>query len=130
MALVTQLALGNTNSVEIRIKALVTLSDMIRGSKAVANAFSVMNLVNEINGTSESALLRLIMISLHAREIRERNAAVRVFKCFLLDNEESQMALASTLTPPPVITSPNASSIGTQLISSLLGYFCITNNFF
>lgn len=101
---------------------MVTLSDLIAHNKQNTNVFSVYNIVNEINGTSGPALLRLITIALHAREIKERNAAVRVFKNFLLENEESQMALASTLTPPPTIISPNATSIGTQLISSLLGF--------
>eukprot|EP01114_Cavostelium_apophysatum_P021398 TRINITY_DN7452_c0_g1_i1.p1 TRINITY_DN7452_c0_g1~~TRINITY_DN7452_c0_g1_i1.p1 ORF type:complete len:901 (+),score=274.81 TRINITY_DN7452_c0_g1_i1:141-2843(+) len=124
LGLIIPLALGRVNSVTIRTKALRTLGDLVNGNKQSCNTFSVLTVVLEAptgGSQTQPALSRLLTVVLNAKDFSERIAAVRVFKCFLYENEESQMALASTLTPPPTMSNEemDSASIGTQLIKAL-----------
>eukprot|EP01117_Protostelium_nocturnum_P007795 TRINITY_DN278_c0_g2_i1.p1 TRINITY_DN278_c0_g2~~TRINITY_DN278_c0_g2_i1.p1 ORF type:complete len:673 (+),score=283.73 TRINITY_DN278_c0_g2_i1:1129-3147(+) len=142
--LVLPLALGRINSTVTRITALYTLGDLLFGNKENCTLFSTIQIhVEDLipvvvtpnnmhaiasNPKIHPALSRLLTVVLKMSDIRERIAACRVFKCYLYENEEGQLSLASTLTPPPTDESHNDShnsssgSIGSQLISNLISW--------
>ncbi|PRP88469.1 hypothetical protein PROFUN_03186 [Planoprotostelium fungivorum] len=139
---VLPLAIGRVNSVILRTRALYTLGDLLYGNRENCTLFSSLHIhiedLNPVLMTSNNsviihsnpkiqpALSRLLAVVLRASDVRERIAAVRVFKCFLYENDEGQLTLASTLTPSSLDEAINAdttkSSIGTQLIHHLLSW--------
>jgi hypothetical protein len=85
----------------------------------------VAKLVETEDGQRQAALQRLLIILFNSRDIRERLGALYAFKCYLAENEEGQMALASTLRPPPTADDEASRplddlSIGRRLLRSLL----------
>jgi len=139
LSYVVPLALGKMNSLVIRVKALNTLGHILNGNKTNCAQFSNTSIdidngsiitstaIREQKPNVITALNRLLTVALNAKEIHEKLAAVRVFKSFLTENEEGQIALASTLTPPPDSTNgeqPDSrqQSIGTQLLHGLFGW--------
>jgi len=117
------------------LKALHVLSDVLYASKPNCTLFSSLMLHLEDSTVSvtaplgtqmsphvQPAMQRLLKVVLNGKELSERIAAVRVFKSFLYENDEAQLALASTLTPPPTITEQELASIGTELLNGLLDW--------
>jgi Uso1 / p115 like vesicle tethering protein, head region len=113
---VTALALRRLNCAPVRIQALRSLGHLLLGHTANCTAFysSTVSLGSAGGGNGlamasapamagdTSALARLSVVMLDANDIAERAGALFVFKCFLGGgSEEGQIALASTLTPPP-----------------------------
>jgi hypothetical protein len=124
LTLMCPIALGRINSPIIRIRSLITLADILHGNKDACSQFSGMLVSLESpqsssDGTPVSVLSRLLVVILNSTDLQERTAALRVFKYFLQENEEGQMALASTLTPSPT---DQQLSIGNLLLGSLLGW--------
>lgn len=68
------------------------------------------------------------MIALNSQEVTEKLGALWVFKSYLFENEEAQMAIATTLTPLPTTDegdthgSEEDAAIGRRLIHSLLDH--------
>ncbi|KAL6078488.1 Vesicle-mediated ER to Golgi transport protein [Balamuthia mandrillaris] len=127
---VVRLAISRINSADARSQALRTLGDMLRGCSENRTAFSAQVVETGEDKRPQPALHRLVVIMLHSREITERLAAMYTFQCYLHANEEAQLAIASTLTPPPTITNNLREeqpvvgfSIGRKLIHALLGEY-------
>ncbi len=111
----TYLALSSITSLFLRVKALLTLADLLRGNKTGQSMFSTLNLENlsfqniqqpqtqtfHHLKVSNNVVERLLRVSFCSRHRTEVQAAVQVFKAYLYGNAEVQTALASTFHPPP-----------------------------
>ncbi|EFA84939.1 hypothetical protein PPL_01932 [Heterostelium album PN500] len=120
MNLIIRLGLGKMSSQFIRSKALYTLGEIINMNPENIAEFSAVSIKSELNGQSQSALLKLTLVLLHSKDLIEKQSAAHVFKCYLTGNEEAQMALASTITPPA--PGDDDLSIGQHLVRALFSW--------
>eukprot|EP01116_Phalansterium_solitarium_P000214 TRINITY_DN10123_c0_g1_i1.p1 TRINITY_DN10123_c0_g1~~TRINITY_DN10123_c0_g1_i1.p1 ORF type:complete len:1117 (+),score=415.56 TRINITY_DN10123_c0_g1_i1:143-3493(+) len=133
LQLVIPLALGSMNNAHIRVKALMTLGDLLYGSKEHATRFSLYSFPPASSRASDGgpppppvpAVARLLAVALGSRDPAESGAAVRAFRCFLYENEEGQLALASTVTPSAISSSSTPQSLtglieGSVTVGSIL----------
>ncbi|KAJ3045282.1 Vesicle-mediated ER to Golgi transport protein [Rhizophlyctis rosea] len=128
----------------VRIQALYALGDVIRGHKANQDLFS-KSIVQPSPLRSPSASLQsarpvtpavfmpkpavfvLLQSAVDKDEFAVRAGAAYAFQCYLYDNPDSQLALVSTLTPPPP-DNPNAErsdkpeSPGSLLVSAIMNW--------
>lgn len=104
LASVMKLALERINSTKVRAQALRTAGDLIRNHQENRNIFSATTISNISESGPLSSLQRLVVILLHSPDFYERAAAQYAFECFFVDNEEGQLAVASTLTPSPDVS--------------------------
>lgn len=118
--------LDRINSAEVRSKALIALGRLLRNHQENRGLFSqkLINIARE--RTPQPTLHRLLTLAFHSNNLSERISAFFAFQNFLYENQESQLAFVSTLTPPPDssgtgdVTDPHAgaNSIGRQLLSA------------
>ncbi|KAN0003493.1 hypothetical protein ACTFIZ_009652 [Dictyostelium cf. discoideum] len=97
MNLIIRLGLGKMSSQVIRSKSLYTLGEIIHLNPENISEFSGVTMKSEVSKQSQTALLRLTTVMLYSKDIIEKAAAFHVFKSYLYNNEEAQMALASTI---------------------------------
>ncbi|EGC39295.1 hypothetical protein DICPUDRAFT_147928 [Dictyostelium purpureum] len=97
MNLIIRLGLGKMSSQVIRSKSLYTLGEIIHLSNENISALSGVTMKSEITKQGQTALLRLTTVMLYSKDLIEKSAAFHVFKSYLYNNEEAQMALASTI---------------------------------
>eukprot|EP01094_Clydonella_sp_ATCC50884_P021884 TRINITY_DN4910_c0_g1_i1.p1 TRINITY_DN4910_c0_g1~~TRINITY_DN4910_c0_g1_i1.p1 ORF type:complete len:687 (+),score=198.49 TRINITY_DN4910_c0_g1_i1:1139-3199(+) len=121
---VINLALSKLNSPEVRSQGLRTLGDLIKNHADNRNVFSTasVSVPTDIHGdhVTVPAIHRLVTVTLVSPHFSERIAGVHTFQCYLHDNPEAQIAIASTLTPQPdQEENQEQMSIGRQLLSGL-----------
>jgi len=121
---VMHLALARINSPPVRSRALRTLGNVMKDNSENRNAFIAKVVDSEDGGQKQPALHRLLVILLNSRNISERLGSLYAFKSYLHENEEGQIALASTLRPSPLgeenEDSVDSFSIGRRLLHGLL----------
>lgn len=122
--LVMHLALSRINSPAVRSRALRTLGNVMKDSSDNRNAFMSKVVETEDGGQKQPALHRLLVILLNSRDVSERLGSLYAFKSYLHENEEGQIALASTLRPSPIADGDEDSvesfSIGRRLLHGLI----------
>eukprot|EP01125_Pyxidicula_operculata_P003769 TRINITY_DN1506_c3_g1_i1.p1 TRINITY_DN1506_c3_g1~~TRINITY_DN1506_c3_g1_i1.p1 ORF type:complete len:897 (-),score=251.85 TRINITY_DN1506_c3_g1_i1:301-2991(-) len=99
---VLKLALGGINSPGIRSKALWTLGHVIRGHQQNSAHFRDSEFASLQKQKQQHSVLRVLSIIFTSKVYKERRAGLHTIQCYLHDNEDAQLAIASTLTPPPV----------------------------
>ncbi|KAN0037298.1 hypothetical protein ACTFIV_002639 [Dictyostelium citrinum] len=109
MNLIIRLGLGKMSSQVIRSKSLYTLGEIIHLNPENISEFSGVTMKSEVSKQSQTALLRLTTVMLYSKDIIEKAAAFHVFKSYLYNNEEAQMALASTIISDSSLNSSSAS---------------------
>jgi len=141
---VLKLALGRVNSLSIRTAALQVLADLLAGDgrNDVTTWFSAarVTLASATTGgpsQQAAAIHRLITVLLESGDPGEQFAALVAFRCYMRDNDEGQIAIASTFTPsphdemepPPSLTSTaeatqpiTSTSIGRQLLANVFSW--------
>ncbi|GAM29152.1 hypothetical protein SAMD00019534_123280, partial [Acytostelium subglobosum LB1] len=132
MNLIIRLGLGKMSSQIVRSKALYTLGEIIHQHTENIAEFSSVSIKSELTGQSQSALLRLAMVIINSKDLIEKQASTHVFRCYLSSNEEAQMGLASTITPPMHSPAPAGSvnsaaqdeelSIGQHLVRAMFSW--------
>ncbi|KND03311.1 uncharacterized protein SPPG_02358 [Spizellomyces punctatus DAOM BR117] len=115
--------------VKVKTQALYALGDVVRGHKAnqdlTARSTIPATSAERRNAPPVPTVLYLIQLALNGGEFPLRAAAAYVFECYVYNNADAQLAVLSTLTPPPP-DNPNAQSTdkpesaGSLLISSIL----------
>lgn len=120
LLLVVNLALGPISSQMVRSQALLTLGHLLHAHANNLATFAAMTIAREAG--PQPALLRLLMISLYARDLPERVAAFQTYKSYLAGNEEAQVAIGSTFTPSPTGEGGEPQSIGGQILKALFSW--------
>eukprot|EP01130_Rhizamoeba_saxonica_P002292 TRINITY_DN12126_c0_g1_i1.p1 TRINITY_DN12126_c0_g1~~TRINITY_DN12126_c0_g1_i1.p1 ORF type:complete len:762 (-),score=124.81 TRINITY_DN12126_c0_g1_i1:46-2331(-) len=121
---VQKLALGKINSPEIRAKAMWTIGYIIKGNTENIEIFQSAHFDSLAKmKSSQPSLLRLVEIIFGSRIQEERNAALHVFRCYCIDYEQGQIAVATTITPPPEELPPDdEDSVGRILFKHLTSW--------
>ena len=127
LQLVMTWALDRINSAHVRSKALFALGALLRHHVENRNVFSQKTIRIAREETPQPTLHRLLTLAFHSSNISEQISAAYAFTNFLHENQESQLAIVTTLTPPPdsvqtsnvVDAHAGANSIGRQLLKSL-----------
>ncbi|KAJ3167303.1 Vesicle-mediated ER to Golgi transport protein [Geranomyces variabilis] len=121
--------------IRVRAQALYAFGDAIRGHKANQDIVSRITLPPAqkpgsagAGGAPIPAVLQIIKIALEAGEFPLRAAAAYAFECYVYRNPDAQLAVLSTLIPPPS-SNPNAEndtenpeSAGSLLVSSIVDW--------
>ncbi|KAF2068712.1 hypothetical protein CYY_009964 [Polysphondylium violaceum] len=97
MNLIIRLGLGKMSSQVIRSKSLFVLGEIIYQNPENISEFASVTIKSEVTKESKTALLRLTTVMLYSKDLQEKLSAFHVFKSYLFNNEEAQMALASTI---------------------------------
>ncbi|TPX37537.1 hypothetical protein SmJEL517_g00638 [Synchytrium microbalum] len=142
---VLDLAMSQTIPTKVKAQALYTLADMIRGnpanqdlfgkstvqpsSPAFDNSQQMRNGKPPSKGLPQPALVSVVLIALSNTkdEFSLRTASAYLFQCYLHNNTEGQVVVASTLTPPPQ-DNPNSqladkpASVGSLLLAALFDW--------
>ncbi|KAJ3161068.1 Vesicle-mediated ER to Golgi transport protein [Geranomyces michiganensis] len=108
-------------------QALYAFGDAIRGHKANQDLVSRITLPPaQKSGSSGDgaapipAVLQIIKIALEAGDFPLRAAAAYTFECYVYRNPDAQLAVLSTLIPPP--STENPESAGSLLVSSIVNW--------
>ncbi|RKO90358.1 p115 like vesicle tethering protein [Blyttiomyces helicus] len=123
-------ALAERIPIRVKTQSLYALADSIRGHKANQDLFAKTAIKPPpMSGRFPvAAIMALIQQALLTpEEYAVRGAATYAFQCYLHNNEDGQLALISTLVPPPPDNPNNQGldkpeSAGGLLVSSILGW--------
>uniref|UniRef100_A0A6B2KY68 Vesicle tethering protein Uso1/P115-like head domain-containing protein n=1 Tax=Arcella intermedia TaxID=1963864 RepID=A0A6B2KY68_9EUKA len=127
--LVLKLALGGVYCSKIRSSALWSLGFMIKGHAENCAKFRDAQFTSVKSQKPQHSVLRILNITFTSQVYKERRASLHCLQCYLLGNEDAQLALASTITPPPVDpTSNEEETIGRTLLRTLMGWEHDTDN--
>lgn len=126
-ALVTIWALDRINSVAVRSKALRVLGALLRNHPANRVSFGKHAIRIAGEKIPQPTLHRVLTLGFHSPHLSEQLGALSCFENFIRENTDSQLALVSTLTPPPDSSESTsvadayagANSIGRQLIHGI-----------
>ena len=133
-----QLGMALHSPQRVRSESLFTVAEMIRCHPVNQETFS-KSLVTAVNraeqsgipkqkqppGAPKSSVLSVISLALGKDDFELRAAAAYTFQCFVFRNQDAQLALVSTLIPPPP-DNPNSDvseapvSPGSLLVSAIL----------
>ncbi|KAJ1554940.1 hypothetical protein HK405_003669 [Cladochytrium tenue] len=127
---VIDIALSERVPADVRTQALYAVGEIIRGHEKNQQVFSGYVVVPSSSDPSvrypKPALLIVVELALRSgAEFGVRAGAAYCFQCLLSGNEDNQIAVAATLTPPPV-ENPNDADIdqpqspGSLLVTTLL----------
>ncbi|KAJ3388906.1 hypothetical protein HDU84_009320 [Entophlyctis sp. JEL0112] len=128
---IIDLALCERVPARVRVQALNAVGDVIRGSNMNQEVLGKSVVVppkkeKGIHQIPTSAILYLVQIALQSEVFNLRAAAAYCFQSFVYNNPDNQLALAATLTPPPMDTTDSGAeqpqSPGSLLISSVLNW--------
>ena len=127
LPLVITWALDRINSPLIRSRALFTLGALLRHHSENRSAFAQKTIRIARESTPQPTLHRLLTLAFHSTHFAEQVGATFAFVNYMHENSESQLAIVTTLTPPPdsaqstsvADAHAGANSIGRQLIKSL-----------
>merc|ERR1712137_768753 len=120
-------ALDRINSSAVRSKALFALGALLRHHPENRNMFSQKIIRIAREDKPQPTLHRLLTLAFHSPYFSEQISTAYAFANFLHENAESQLAIVTTLTPPPdseqtsnlADAHAGANSIGRQLLKSL-----------
>ncbi|KAI8819235.1 p115 like vesicle tethering protein [Fimicolochytrium jonesii] len=129
----SELAFSTTVPVKVKAQALFAYGDAVRGHKAnqdivsrtTLSASFLAKIPNPRNTAPIPAVLQLIRLALNVGEFPVRAAAAYAFESYVYHNPDAQLAVLSTLIPPPS-ENPNSfdaekpESAGSLLVSSIL----------
>ncbi|ORY51870.1 hypothetical protein BCR33DRAFT_655702 [Rhizoclosmatium globosum] len=126
---IIDLALCKRVHAKVRTQALNAVGDVIRGNTAnqeLLGKYVVMPGKKDpvAQQIPTSAILNLVSTALTGETFALRAAAAYCFQSFVFNNQDNQIALAATLTPPP-FDNPNdeqPQSPGSLLIKSVLDW--------
>ncbi|KAJ3118119.1 hypothetical protein HK100_000674 [Physocladia obscura] len=113
---------------KVRTQAFNAVGDVIRGSPAnqeVLGKYVVMPSKKDTTQIPISAILCLVQTALIGDHFDLRAAGAYCFQSFVYNNQENQLALAATLTPPPFDMNEEddqPQSPGSLIISSILNW--------
>lgn len=127
LKLIITWALDRINSTKIRSKALFVLGSLLRNNHENRMMFSQHTILIARESTPQPTLHRLLTLAFHSSCFSEKISSANSFINFLHENNESQLAIITTITPPPdssqnsSLSDPHsgANSIGRQLLKSL-----------
>ncbi|KAJ3246039.1 hypothetical protein HDU78_008047 [Chytriomyces hyalinus] len=125
---IIELALSNRVHVKVRTQALNAVGDVIRGNTANQEVLGKYVVMPSSKQTAHeiptSAILCLVKTALSGESYTLRAAGAYCFQSFVFNNQDNQLALAATLTPPPFDSTSNEQieSPGSLMISSVLDW--------
>ncbi|KAH9263401.1 hypothetical protein BASA83_013233 [Batrachochytrium salamandrivorans] len=133
-----QLGMALHVPIRVRSQALLTAADTIRGHTVNQDSFGkcVITVVTrpehvglpnqkQPSGAPRSSVVGIILVAFGRDDISIRISAAYTFQAYVFKNPDSQLALISTLVPPPA-DNPNSqltdspTSPGSLLVSSIL----------
>ena len=120
-------ALDRINSPIVRSKALFALGALLHNHAQNRMVFSQQVIRIARESTPQPTLHRLLTLAFHSSSFAEQVGSAYAFSQFLHENSESQLAIVTTLTPPPDSSESSqiadvhagSNSIGRQLLKNL-----------
>ncbi|KAH3763866.1 General vesicular transport factor p115 [Pelomyxa schiedti] len=122
---VISIALGQVNSLLLRVRALYALGDLLHSNPESRSLFTQACVL--VSDKPISAVLRLTTVALNTNEMKERAATLFAFQNYLCQNEEGQVGITSMLTPSPTAGDRNT-SFAALLLPKLYGWDTPTTN--
>ncbi|KAI8618455.1 p115 like vesicle tethering protein [Chytriomyces sp. MP71] len=130
---IVELGMSSRVHMRVRTQALNAVGDVIRGNMANQEFLGKYVVMPTSKGNPNeiptSAILCLVKIALLGESYALRASGAYCFQSFVFNNQDNQLALAATLTPPPFDNHNNEQigeapvlSPGSLAISSVLGW--------
>ncbi|CAG8438332.1 4785_t:CDS:10 [Ambispora gerdemannii] len=136
---IIELALASNAPSPLKAQALYALADLIRANQASQEYLEKIvisiphvreqSMQQDFRLPPRPAVMALIAIAVGAEHVENyatRAAATYAFECYISNNSEAQVVVASTLTPPPDLNPDpdiliaKSQSAGTLLLSAIL----------